>query len=247
MSPAETLCGDDSPATEHPRGACNGVIRAVVKLVPEPVEQPYLRSAYGAGVGLGVEAAVGGILVLAAAVGAHSKARHRSRGPVVRNRAGDGEARAAVRAIGERVTVTPVRGVQKLGQAIVAGCDVRRDEGLTAESLPAFLDTELYVPERRERLPEDGLDHGQGRGILLEHARKVFELLRRALDLDADTLSVVANHPREPVTARQGVDERPEANPLHDATHGDPAALTGRGFHGVKPHGRAEVIIASLF
>src|SRR5919107_1077541 len=246
MVTAETLYGDDSPATQHLRGACNGVIRAVVKLVPEPVEQPYLRSADGAGVGLGVEATVGGILVLAAAVGAHSKARHRSRGPVVRNCAGDGEARAAVRAIGERVTVTPVRGVQKLGQAIVAGCNVRRDEGLTAESLPALLDTELYVPERRERLPEDGLDLGQGRGVLLEHARKVFELLRRALDLDADALSVVANHPREPVTARQGVDERPEANPLHDASHGDPAAHAGRRFHGARHRWRAMVFMRRL-
>src|SRR5829696_2837003 len=80
MVTAETLYGDDSPATQHLRGACNGVIRAVVKLVPEPVEQPYLRSADGAGVGLGVEAAVGGILVLAAAVGAHGKAGHRSPG-----------------------------------------------------------------------------------------------------------------------------------------------------------------------
>src|SRR5215204_2584892 len=230
MVTAETLYGDDSPATQHPRGTCNGVIGASVKLVPEPVEQPYLRSAAGTGVGLGVEASVGGILVLAAAVGAHGKARHRSRGPVVRDHAGDGEARAAVRAVGERVTVTPVRGVQKVGQAIVAGCDVRRDEGLPAESLPALLDTELYVPERRERLPEDGLDHGQGRGVLLEPAHKAFEFLRSALDLDVDALSVVADHSREPVTARQGVDERPEADPLHDATDGDPAALADRRF-----------------
>src|ERR687894_532785 len=246
MVTAETLCGDDSPATQHPRGACNGVIRAGVKLVPEPVEQPYLRSAYGAGVGLGVEAAVGGILVLAAAVGAHSKARHRSRGPVVRNRAGDGEARAAVRAIGERVTVTPVRGIQKLDQAIFARSDVRRDERLTTQPIPALLDAELAVPERRERLPEDGLDHGQGRGVFFQRAHEASELLRRALDFDADALSIVADRPREPVPACQGVDEGPKADPLHDATHTDLTSLAGRGFHGARHRWRAVVFIKSI-
>src|SRR5215210_1261837 len=240
---AETLYGDDGPAAQHARGTCDGVIRAGVKLVPESVEQPCPWPADGACVGLGVEAAVGGIFILAAAVGAHRKARHRGRGPVVRDRAGDGEARAAVRAVDERVTVTPVRWVQKLGQAVVAGSDIRRDERLPAESLPALLDAELLVPERREWLPEDGLDHSQGRGILLQHAHKAFEIIRRALDLDANALSVVADRPREPVPARQGVDERPEANPLNDATHGDSAALAGRGFHGARPRGQARVFM----
>src|SRR5918992_275930 len=246
MVTAETFYGDDSPATQHPRGACNGVIRAGVKLVPEPVEQPYLRSAYGAGVGLGVEAAVGGILVLAAAVGAHSKARHRSRGPVVRNRAGDGETRTTVRAVGERVAVAPVRGVQKLSQAIFARSDIRRDERLTTQPIPALLDAELAVPERRERLPEDGLDHGQGRGVYFQRAHEASELLRRALDFDADTLSIVADRPREPVPACQGVDEGPEADPLHDATHTDLTSLAGRSFHGARHRWRAVVFIESI-
>src|SRR5215204_1903474 len=243
MVTSETLYGDDSPATQHPRGACNGVIRAGVKLVPEPVEQHYLRSADGAGVGLGVEASVGGILVLAEAVRAHSKARHCCSGPVVRDRAGDGEARAAVGAVGERVTVASVCGVHKLGEAVFAGSDVRRDERLPTEPLPALLYAELPAPACGERLPIDGLDHGQGRGVLFQRSHKAFEILRRALDLDADALSVVAYRPREPLPARQGVDEWPEANPLHDATHGDPAALAGRGFHRVRPSCRARVFI----
>src|SRR5215212_5933434 len=202
MVAAKSFDGDDGPAAQHPRGACNGVIRAGVKLVPEPVEQPYVRPADGTGVWLGVEAAVGGIFVLAAAIGAHLEARHRCCGPVVRERAGDGEARTAVRAVGERVAVAPVRGVQKLSQAIFARSDVRRDERLTTPPIPALL--------------------------------------------DADSLSIVADRPREPVPACQSVDEGPEADPLHDATHTDLTSLAGRGFHGARHRWRAVVFIESI-
>src|SRR5215208_2661747 len=236
MVAAKSFDGDDGPAAQHPRGACNGVIRAGVKLVPEPVEQSYVRPADGTGVWLGVEAAVRGIFVLAAAIGAHLEARHRCCGPVVRDRAGDGEARTAIRAVGERVTVAPVRGVQKLSQAIFARSDVRRDERLTTQPIPALLDAELAVPERRERLPEDGLDHGPGRRVFF----------RRALDFDADALSIVADRPREPVPACQGVDEGPEADPLHDATHTDLTSLAGRGSHGARHRWLVVVFIESI-
>src|SRR5918993_1454317 len=100
----------------------------------------------------------------------------------------------------------------------MAGRDVGGDERLSPEPLP----------------------------VLLQRKHKALELLRRALDLDADALRVVADRPREPVPARQGVDERPEANPLHDATHGDPAAHAGRRFHGARHRWHAMVSMRRL-
>ena len=102
----------------------DGVFRFCVQLVAEPVQQPYPRSADGAGVGLGVEAAVRGVIVLVPALGAHLEAGHRGRGPVVRNRAGYGEAGPTVGAVGERVAVAAVRWVEDLPQALLAGGDV---------------------------------------------------------------------------------------------------------------------------
>src|SRR3712207_296938 len=48
-----------------------------------------------------------------------------------------------------------------------------------------------------------------------------------------DALGVVAHQPGEPMLPRQGVDERSEAHPLHDAPYGDLAALLGGHSHGV--------------
>src|SRR5215203_291465 len=107
--------------------------------------------------------------------------------------------------------------------------------------LPALLDAELPIPQRRERLPENRLDHGEGRG-LLQRAHEAFELLRRALDLDADPFGVVAHEPGQPVSSRQGVDERTEAHPLNDATHGDLPPLPTR-----RPHRASGPLAGSAF
>ena len=71
MVAAEALDGDDGPPAQHPGRPQDGVVRFGVQLVAELVEQPYPRAADGAGVGLGVEAAVGGVVVLALALRAH--------------------------------------------------------------------------------------------------------------------------------------------------------------------------------
>ena len=81
----------------------------------------------GAGVRLGVEAAVGRVLVLRLAARAHREAGHRRARPVVGDAAHDREARAAVGAVDERVAVAAVGGVEQLAQAVVAGGGVGRD------------------------------------------------------------------------------------------------------------------------
>ena len=150
---SEALDGDDGPSPQHPGRAQDGVVRFCVQPVAELIQQPYPWSAGRAGVGLGVEAAVGGIVVLALAFGAHLEAGHRGRGPVVRNRAGYGEAGTTVGAVGERVAVAAVRGVEDLPQALFAGGDIRRYERPPPDALPALLDPETPLAQRCERTP----------------------------------------------------------------------------------------------
>ena len=111
----QSFDGYDGPSAQHPRRPQEGIVGIAVQLVAEPVQQPQLRPADGAGVGLGVEPAVGRVVVLVKALGAHLEVRHGGHGPVVGHRAGYGEPRPAVRAVGERVAVAPVRGVEELG------------------------------------------------------------------------------------------------------------------------------------
>ena len=75
---------------------------------------------------LGVEAAVGGVLVLAPAFRAEPEAGHARQRPVVGKRRNDGVARPALRAVGEGVSVASRGRVAQLGETVVAAEQVRR-------------------------------------------------------------------------------------------------------------------------
>ena len=94
---------------------------------PPGVEQREARPAGRAGVGLGVEAPVARVVVLGRAGVAHGEAGHGGGGPVVGDAQRDGEARAAVGAVGEGVAVAAVGRVGELGRAGRAGGQVGAD------------------------------------------------------------------------------------------------------------------------
>src|SRR5918912_4481104 len=204
-----------------------------MQLVPEAVQEPHLRAADRAGVGLGVEAAVGWVIVLSPALGAHLEVCHRGHGPVVGHRAGYGEPRAAVGAVGERIPVTPVCRIKELREAVLAGGDIRRDQGAAPAPFPALLHPEVSLLTHRERSPGHGLDHGQRWSFFLYLPQEAVQLLRRALGLDVDPFGVVAHQPGKPTPPRQSVDEGPKAHALHDAPHGDLPALLSGGSHSI--------------
>ena len=102
------------------------------------------------------------------------------------------------------------------------------------DALPALLDPETLLAERRERTPGNGLDDGQRRGFFLYPAQEEVQPFGVALHLDVDSLGVVADQPGEPVPPRQGVDEGPEPHALHDAPDGDLPPLLYRRSHGVR-------------
>jgi len=96
------------------------------------VSEGDLRAALPAGVGLGVEAAVGGVVVFSLAGGAHGERGHGGLGAVVGDAAGDGEARAAVGAVEERVAVAAVGEVEEFAEAVGASGGVGGNAGADA-------------------------------------------------------------------------------------------------------------------
>ena len=75
--------------------------------------------------------------------------------PVVGDAAHDREARPAVRAVDERVAVAPVRRVEQLGEALVAGRRVRRDRRVRHAAARARRDREAALAGRRQLLQPD--------------------------------------------------------------------------------------------
>jgi hypothetical protein len=98
---------------------------------------------------LGMEAAVGGIVVFGRAGGAHGERRHRGQRPVVGDTGNDREPRPAVGAVDERVAEPPVGLVCQLGQAVAAGGTVSRDQGPAAAGWVADSDGEPPAPRPR--------------------------------------------------------------------------------------------------
>ena len=119
-----------APATQR-RGAprrARRVLGAAAR--PSRSSSAQRRPARRAGVRLGVEAPVGRVLVLGPAGRAHLEAGHRRQRPVVRDAAHDREARAAVRAVDERVAVAAVAPGRtaprrQSSQVAVSGADAR--------------------------------------------------------------------------------------------------------------------------
>ena len=118
-----------------------------------------VRAAIPAGVGLRMEAAVERIGVFVGATRAHGEILHGRCGTVVGQRPDDGETRAAVRAVDERITVAAVCGVEQLVQAVVAGGQIGGNQrGLLSIVIVGEADVERAEPFQRHLLEVDLLD-----------------------------------------------------------------------------------------
>ena len=206
---AEALDGDDPPR----RAA------ASTRLARSRCEQR--RPAVGAGVRLGVEAAVGRVVVLGLAGRAHPKPAIVVERPVVGDAADDREARAAVGAVDERVAVAAVGGVEQLGQAVGAGgrCRARparrarRRAGLARISKPPLAGrARARVRDTRSTAASGGASRGR-------RSRNASTARGLALHLEQHAVLVVEHEARQPELARQPVHVGPEADALDDALH----------------------------
>ncbi len=75
-----------------------------------------------------MKAAVSGVFIFRLAVRAHFEFVHRGVGPVIRDIADNSKAGAAVGAVGERIAVAAVEGVEDFMEALGAGGDIRGDK-----------------------------------------------------------------------------------------------------------------------
>ncbi len=211
---AEPLHGHDAPVAEQSHRLLQ--------------RQRETRPAVRARGRLGVEAAVGRILVLAAAGGAQRKPGHRRVGAVVRNGGDDGEARPAVRAVHERVAVAAVGRVEELAQAVVAGGGVGWDQGRRAcGRVVARDDREARVRSHRAGGRHDLVDAGERRSLRDERCRELLQRRDVALCLDQHAVRVVEHEAGQSVPRREPVHERPEADPLHHPPHAQALPLDG--------------------
>ncbi len=158
----QALEGDDPPRGQGRDRDGQRVVE--LDRPPAAVEGLQARAARRAGDRLGVVAAVARVLVFRAAGRAHGEARHGRTLTVIRDAPDDRQTGAAMGAVEEWVAIPAVRGIEKLAQAIPAGCDVRRDEDRAGPIEIAGLDTELWVAPWRTGRPPESLDPAQRRG-----------------------------------------------------------------------------------
>ncbi|CAN5655019.1 hypothetical protein BH20ACT2_BH20ACT2_15910 [soil metagenome] len=241
----EAFDGQDPPGAQRGHGGLQGgltvpVLQAVVEAVVEG-EQPQLGAAVTAGVGLGVEAAVAGVVVLLLAPIAHHEAGHGGGGPVVGDGGDDGVPGTAVGAVGERVAEAAVRRVVDLCQARRAGgrVDAHRHGG--GAGVVGGHDAKALPRRRGDRRGDHRRHPGEWRRIGAQRLVERGHGLGRALDLDQHTGGVVAHEAVESQCHRPPVHERPETHPLHRPGHPDPGSHDARRRRSHPPVGRGAI------
>ena len=172
-----------------------------------------------------MKASVRGVLVFSTAVGAQRKPAHAGIGPIVGDCADDREPRAAMGAVGKRITVPPVGGTQRLGHASFAACSVGNDAGFGGAGT-ALNNVKAGVKLGiAQRSAFDCVDPGQGRRIVAQAMEKFVERGGHAPGLDHDALGVVPHFASYAAVLCQPPNRRAEPDTLHQAAHPDGPAL----------------------
>ena len=105
--------------------------------------------------------------------------------------------------------------VVELGEALVAGKQVRRNMD-TGFAVPgAREDAELATPFARHRPRLEELRRGSGRRLRQQGALERPEPIRRPLDDNVDLAAVVSHPAGKLVQPREAINERPEADALY--------------------------------
>ena len=193
---ADPLDRQDRARDEHPGGGLDrvAVARPRRERLAGGVDQGDPGPALGAGVRLGVEAAVERVLVLGPAALAHVEGGHRGQRAVVGDAGDDRKAGPAVGAVREGVAMAPVGGIEDLGEALGAGGEVRGDEGLRGSPSPRLEDPELALAPRRRGLHRHRLDRRQRRRVGAQPREQLVDRGGRALDLEHHP-ALVVQHP----------------------------------------------------
>ena len=199
------------------------------------VDEAQAGAANGAGDGLGVVPPVEGVSVFPRAIGAHGKSRHGRRLPVVGEVPDDRVAGAAVRAVGESVSVTTLSRRADLLEAVVADGDIGGDEDEARRSA-GLPDLEAVEPPGPGGPAVDPLDPGQGRLPFFQGLDEPDDGGGAGrFEEDLDALPGVLDPARKAQLPGQPVDERPEADALNDPEDREGGGATRPGARRLPP------------
>ena len=179
------------------------------------------RSAVRAAHGLGMEPPVGGVGVFAGAIGAHREGRHGGGGTVVWQGGDDGEARAAVGAVDERVAVAPVGRIALFGGTVRAHGDVGGGQRAATVGPRRVGDGETGATDDRDIVRLNRFDDSQRRRSVTQPCQEMVDFGGIALHLDDGAGGVVAHRAGQPEGGRRCVDERSESHALDHPAHAD--------------------------
>ena len=217
MKSANSLDGDDfarGQAIDASRDRIVGGNRGAIR-----GDESKLRAAIPARIWLRMEAPIGGILIFRLASSAHRKLRHRSLRPVVGYSPRNREARAAIGAIQKWIAIAPVVAIEQFAQAIRAGGGIGGNAGGDAAADFAGNDAETGIAVRLDLADGHRVNARQCGRFGAETEEKRFDAVVRALDLDDDSIGVVADESGQAFLKREAVNEGAEADALHHTAH----------------------------
>ena len=236
MKSAQPFDGDNLAATDGVSGGEQSTVAALVRARTFRVftnaaafPQFEMRAANRARIRLGVEAAVPRVVVFGLALRAHRERFHRSVHAVIGQGFNDAEARAAVGAVGERVTMAAIFGIKDFAQAIRARGDVRQNErGFVAAGF-AGADFKCRVAGGVEPRSFEALNETARRFFGFEPEQEFFRFRARAFHFDENALWRIVDPAGQSEFRGEAEDERTEADALHRAANGEfqAGALTG--------------------
>ncbi len=174
-------------ATTWPRqrastAACNAPSRSAWSLAAG-IQQSQLRPALGTSDRLGVKTAIGRVVILGLACRTHGESRHRSSRPIVGQLADDRPARAAIRAVSERIADPPLMRIANLLATGIAGGQIggnSRSRRRIARGQANFESARPIVElsTGRQFLDLDRVDPRLGWGIAAQQAQEVGNVSR---------------------------------------------------------------------
>lgn len=154
-----------------------------------------LGAAYLAGVGLGVETAIAGIVVFLLTVIAEGKPLHGGEGAIVGKGFDDAITGAAMGAVNEGIAVAAIVGVKEFFDAVGTGGEIWENEGGFALRMGfGGLNVEVGLALGGYPVAMEAIDLGVGRELVNEMLTELFELGAIALDFDNNSVSGVV-HP----------------------------------------------------
>src|SRR6516164_1317037 len=114
-------------------------------------------------------------------------------GTVIRNVSNDRVAGAAVRAIGERISMPPVAGILEIHSAILASSHVWRHKSKLSRRRHALANGEMILAERLDARDAQPVDASQGRQLGFERRKEAVYRVFIPFDLDRYSLGRVQN------------------------------------------------------